>query len=139
MSEHTPNKCLYAASISFARKISKLAEIAFAPIGMHPSQAFLLMIATDEPGVSPTRAAEALSLAPSTITRFADGLEQKGCITRDKQGKNSAIYPTEKGKKTAKDIVKATERLYKMFSEKLGKSEADSLALRIGEAADKIK
>ncbi|MCD8568623.1 MAG: MarR family transcriptional regulator [Geovibrio sp.] len=139
MEGHTPTKCLYAASMGFARQISKLAEECFSKTGMHPSQAFLLMLTADEPGISPTRAAELLALAPSTITRFADGLERKGYITRDRCGKNAEMYATDNGREMTKKITEASLKLYELFSEKLGKDEADSLAQLIGEAAEKMR
>ncbi len=139
MEGHTPKKCLYAASMGFARQMSKLAEECFSETGMHPSQAFLLMIAADEPGINPTKAAELLALAPSTITRFADGLERKGYITRDRCGKNAEMYATDKGREMTEKITEASGRLYEIFSEKLGRSGAERLALFISEAAEKMR
>ncbi|QAR32710.1 MarR family transcriptional regulator [Geovibrio thiophilus] len=139
MEGHTPKKCLYAASMGFARQISKLAEECFSETGMNPSQAFLLMLAADEPGINPTKAAELLALAPSTITRFADGLERKGYITRSRCGKSAEIYATEKGREMTAKITEAAQKLYEMYSEKLGRSEADNLAQLISDAAEKMR
>jgi len=139
MKGHTSKKCLYAASMSFARQISKLAEECFTSTGMHPSQAFLLVLAADEPGISPTRAAELLSLAPSTITRFADGLERKGYITRNRNGKTAEMFATNNGLALTAKISKASQNLYEMYSEKLGMEEADKLAELINDAAEKMR
>lgn len=139
MKEHTSDKCLYAASISFARQMSKLAEECFAPTGMNPSQAFLLMTVIEEPGINPKKASDILGLAPSTITRFADTLEQKGYIERDKYGKNSAIYPTKFGKQALGKITESISMLYEIFSKKIGESEAKILATQLTKAAEKLK
>ncbi len=67
-------KCMYFASGALARKIEKIAMRAWAPVGLSPSHAYLLMIVIDEPGVQPSDLVEELLLTPSTITRLMEKL-----------------------------------------------------------------
>jgi DNA-binding MarR family transcriptional regulator len=49
--------------------------------GLSPSHAFLMMLATDYPGIGQKELSERLHLAPSTVTRFIDSLVHKGYLT----------------------------------------------------------
>jgi len=66
------SKCLYFTSNALARKLTKLAEEAFVPLGISPSYAFLLLLVHENPGITPSALSVELNLDPSTITRLAD-------------------------------------------------------------------
>jgi DNA-binding MarR family transcriptional regulator len=88
--------CLYFASNALARNITRLAEEAYAPTGLAPSHAMLLMAVIDQPGINPTEIAEIMLLKPSTVTRLVEKLEQKGLATRQSNGKFTEITPPKK-------------------------------------------
>lgn len=119
--------CLYFTANNLARTITRLAEEAFAPLGLSPSQAFLVMLATESPGISASDMAAQLHLAPSTVTRLVDGLIRKNFVERKIEGKASLIYPTPKSQELAADIAAAWHSLYRAYSDVLGENAGREL------------
>ncbi len=130
--------CLYFSSVFLARELGRMADKRFAKTGLCPSAAFLLLYVIEEPGLNPTAVAEALELAPSTITRFADTLVKEGYITRDRSGKNSSMLPTEAGTAMKETIQVCWNGLYEDYASKLGKESADRLACEMFSAFKKL-
>jgi len=95
---------MYWASAALARKMNKLAEDAWAPIGLAPGQAYLLSLILDQPGRQPLDLSEELHLAPSTITRFIEKLEANKLVVRVAEGKTTSVYPTQKAKGMISEI-----------------------------------
>src|SRR6185312_10666430 len=91
-------QCLYFSSNALARKVEKLAQESWKPVGLSPSHAYLLMIVIEDPGVQPGTLANELQLQPSTITRLIEKLEQKKLVVRVMEGKITNVYPTSKAK-----------------------------------------
>ena len=85
---------MYFASGALARKVEKLAVDTWKETKLAPSHAYLLMIVLDKPGVQPTTLVEELLLAPSTITRLIEKLEQKKLVRRTMEGKITNVFPT---------------------------------------------
>ena len=81
-SEHPYCRCLFYAANALARTITRLAEEAFAPTGLAPSPAFVLMTVHRQPGVQPSEIAAIMMLSPSTVTRLVEKLEAKGLLLR---------------------------------------------------------
>ena len=63
-------QCLYYSANALAREIGKIADEEFAPTGLAPSQAFMMMTVIEKPGIQPMEISHIMMLAPSTITRF---------------------------------------------------------------------
>ena len=120
--------CLYFASNALARNITRLAEEAYAPTGLAPSHAMLLMAVIDQPGINPTEIAEIMLLKPSTVTRLVEKLEQKGLATRQSNGKFTEIYPTEEGNRLNMKIKSAWMDLYRQYTSLLGEDVGTQLA-----------
>ncbi|RYY97204.1 MAG: MarR family transcriptional regulator, partial [Chitinophagaceae bacterium] len=85
-------QCLYFMSGALARKVEKLAQESWAPVGLSPSHAYLLLATLDEPGIGPGALAGQLQLQPSTITRLMQKLEEKKLIVRTTEGKLTSVY-----------------------------------------------
>jgi len=119
--------CLYFTANALARTVTRMAEESFAPTGLSPSQAFLLMLTVESPGVTPSELAARLHLAPSTVTRLADGMVRKGFVERRAHGKSSHIFPTAKGRGMAKAILAAWKDLHHAYSKILGEQEGSDL------------
>lgn len=132
------HNCLYFSANALARVISRLAEEAFAPIGLSPTHAFVLKLAIEQPGVNPSVLAGYLRLAPSTITRLVDTLLHRRLLEKRAQGKTSRIYPTEAGKAQAEPIAAAWKSLYLRYVELLGEKEGNALAKAICAASQKL-
>lgn len=134
------NCCLHFTSARLSRIVTEMADDEFQTTGLSVSHAFLMMTINDNPGITPMELGERVHLAPSTVTRLADKLESKELIERKTSGRNSNIYPTEKGKAKHKEILKAWSSLNDRFGEKLGKKRSEDFAAemhRICEAFEK--
>ena len=131
--------CLYFASNALARNITRLAEEAYAPTGLAPSHAMLLMAVIDQPGIHPTAIAEILLLKPSTVTRFIEKLEQKGLARRETNGKFTEVYPTEAANVVQMKIKAAWMDLNRHYSDLLGKEAAVQLAAAAYQSAKKLE
>lgn len=141
MEEKTDNPlecCLFFTANSLARAITRMGEEEFAGVGMTPSYAFLLSLATDSPGISQKELAEALHMAPSTVSRFVDTLEKRGLIRKEGQGRNTYIHATEKGANLKPQITACWEGLYDRYSKILGKKHGDMLTKLTAEAGNKL-
>lgn len=134
------HNCLYFTANSLARQISTMAEEEFSRTGLSPSHAFLLMLVNEQPGLTQKDLSLALSLAPSTVTRFVDSLSHKsGLVERRTKGKSARIYPTEKGAAMQDRIKRCWKSLYWRYSEILGEEEGRRLTETIDQAGGRLK
>lgn len=131
------HQCLYFTAGSLSRAVGRLADAAFAPTGLSPSHAFVLMLAAEEPGIGPGELAERLSLAPSTVTRFVDQLVAKGLLTRTAEGRTARLAATSRGLGLLKGVEQAWKRLHIAYVSVLG-PEADRLAREIDAACQTL-
>lgn len=137
--EHLLHNCLYFTANTLARRVSAMAEEEFKPTGLSPSHAFMLMLVIGRPGITQKELAEALHLAPSTVTRFVDALQFKlGLVERKSQGKLARIYPTEKGQDMGEQIASCWKELYHRYSEVLGEAQGKELTQAIDLASKKL-
>ena len=132
---HPFGKCLYFTANAVARQINKLAEEAFAPIGLCPSGALLLRVIADNPAIASSTAAETLHLAPSSVTRFADNLVRRGLVEREQQGRRMLLHLTDEGEALLPRIQECWENLYESYSADVGKRRGQQVALELGEIA----
>lgn len=127
--------CLYLASNSFARTTARLADDLFRPTGLSPSHAFVLLLVDEKPGLTPKELAEALSLAPSTITRFTDRLVAGGLVSRSSAGRTVRLEATAAGHRLAPGLRAAWRALRERLEGALGGVAVADLAERL-EAAN---
>lgn len=130
--------CLYFTANALARKTEKLASESWKKIGLAPSHAYLLILALEEPGINAGQAAEQLQLTPSTITRTIEKLEEKKLLLRVTEGKQTNLYPTQKGKELRPSLKECIDEFDKKYTAILGKTESHELIKTMNTIADKL-
>ena len=129
---------MYWASAALARKVNKLAEDAWAPMGLAPGQAYLLSLILEQPGRQPLDLSEELHLAPSTITRFIEKLEENKLVVRIVEGKTTSVYPTQKAKGLTDEINNCKATFRQTIEGVLTKAENEALVKSMLKVADKL-
>ncbi len=130
--------CLYFTANHLARLMNKMAEEEFAPLGISPTYAFLLMAVYKQPNISQSELSNILHIAPSTTTRFVDKLEVKKLVERKSDGKLTLVNLTDKGIKIQEDIKVCWKNLNKRYSEILGDDVAKNITSQTFQAAIEI-
>lgn len=131
--------CLYFSANSLAREITRMADEEFRETGLFPSQAFLVMLVHENPGIGPLELSEILHLAPSTVTRLSDSMTRKRVLKRNTEGRLVKIYLTPKGKRLNLLIKKSWKNLYRRYVKILGEEYSVSLTNKNYEASIKLK
>lgn len=126
--------CLYFSANHLARMMNKMAEEEFAPIGLSPTYAFMLMTLKNKDGLTQKELSGALNIAPSTSTRFVDKLEMKGLVTRKNEGKLSIVALTDKGYGMQDEISRCWKNLFKRYADIMGEEQARKFTLEVNEA-----
>ncbi len=121
------SNCLYFTSNSLARKLNKLALQSFAPIGMTPSYAFLLLLIYENPGITPSELSLQLDLDPSTVTRLADKMIVRELIVKQAKGKTMHFNGTKKLNQLLPSLESCWFNLRDKYEAILGKEPAKKL------------
>jgi DNA-binding MarR family transcriptional regulator len=130
--------CLYYSANALARVMTRLAEEAFAPTGLAPSSAFILMTVNNYPGIHPKELSEHMQLTPSTVTRLVEKLEFKGYLHRESSGRSTAIHPTSKSRELQDQIKTAWSNLYHLYSKEIGEGDGKVLTEKINQALEQL-
>ena len=131
--------CLYFSTAKLHRALERIAVECFAPAGVAPSMAFLLMNVQDQPGIQVGELAKILHLAPSTLTRFIDKLEEQGLLQRERTGRTSCVSVTKKAAQLRPLLEKSWHQLYLCYSGILGEELGKKLNKRIGSAGLRLE
>lgn len=132
------SKCLYFSSNAFSRLMTKMSDEEFASTGLSSSLAFILMTVNNHPGISPMEISRIMLLAPSTVTRFLDKMEEGHYIFREQHGKNIKVHPTQQGVDLKGELQSSWERLYLRYSTLLGKESSANLSTDLTDATLKL-
>lgn len=134
MSDETPPRldayfenCLYFSLSKLQRSINRLAEDAFAPSGLAPGQAFILMALAEHEALCNGALADLMGLAPSTVTRFVDKLVEAGLARRFRAGRESRTAITENGRRLMPQIRSSWRALLHAYNDVYGREEAAEL------------
>jgi len=130
--------CLYYSANAFARAMTRMAEEEFAPTGLAPSYAFVLMTVNSLPGIQPKQLSTQMQLTQSTVTRLVEKLEYKSYLERRNTGRNTEIHPTKRGLELNDKIEEAWKKLHDRYSELIGEKEGKDLTKNINNALNNI-
>jgi MarR family transcriptional regulator, organic hydroperoxide resistance regulator len=131
--------CAYFSVTALSRKVTRLAEMCWKPSGLSPSLGYLLLAVLDEPGVQPGVLSKQLQLAPSTISRLMEKLEQKKLLLRTGDGKLTNVYPTPRGKQLYIQLSDCRKNFHEQFSAILGEAESNKLVAELNHAASQLE
>lgn len=132
-------QCLYFASGALARVVNRIADETFAPTGLSPSHAYLLMAVNKSPGFRSGELSSVLQLSPSTITRLVERLQQKGLLETQHEGRLSLLYPTQAGLLLDPQLRKCWQSLGKSIARKLGEEPSRQFTASLVRAADQLE
>jgi MarR family transcriptional regulator, organic hydroperoxide resistance regulator len=130
--------CLLFAANALARTLTAIGEAEFSKMGLSYSHAYLLSELALNPGQTPSMLSETLFLSPSTITRLIEKLETRGLAYRQSEGKNTLVFPTQKGTELAPAVGEAWQTNWHKFADRLGEKEALELTRMIFAAAERL-
>ena len=130
--------CLYYTSNVLSRKLTKMAEEVFSPLGLAPTYAYLLMTVNDQPGIQPSQISKELELKPSTVTRLVDKMENRGFVERTSEGRATNVHPTDKSRQLNAKLQDAWQKLQKRCSEELGDRYTEVLTEMAYTASEKL-
>jgi DNA-binding MarR family transcriptional regulator len=131
--------CLYFTANALARKVEKIAIESWKKVDLSPSHAYLLMLTLEVPGIQAGQLAEQLQLTPSTITRLLQKLEERKLVIRASEGKQTNVYPTQKGRELKPLLKQCIDDANERFAKVLGKEESKQLIRNMNLVADKLE
>ncbi|MBI5060053.1 MarR family transcriptional regulator [candidate division KSB1 bacterium] len=130
--------CLYYSANALARVLTKLAEEEFAPTGLAPSYAFLLMTVNRKPGIQPMEIARHMQLAASTVTRLVEQMEHRGYLRREPEGRATRVYPTDSSLALDEQIRSCWRALFERYSAVIGREAGRELTAQVYQTARKL-
>ena len=126
--------CLYFNTTALARLVEREWTKAFKPLGLTPSQAFMLRVVLEKPSLLQNELAKALTISRPTATRTLDGLQKLGLVERrttESDGREYAIYPTALAQKIKDRLNTESAAVTKRLKKDLGDTEFDDAVLKM--------
>ena len=131
--------CLYHSANALSRVMTKISDEEFASLGLSSSYAFLLMTVNEKQGIQPKEISEQMQLTASTVTRLIEKMEYRGHLERQSTGRSTEVYSTKAGLELQPKLKVIWRRLYKRYSDILGKETADQLTADIYASTQKLE
>jgi DNA-binding MarR family transcriptional regulator len=126
--------CLYFNTTALARVLEREWTKAFKPFGLTPSQAFMLRVVLEKPGLLQSELAEELTISRSTATRTLDGLQQMKLLERratENDGRESSIQPTALAVAMREKLNAASAEVTKRLKKELGAGHFDETVAKV--------
>ena len=120
--------CMFCVAISLGRRLVKLADEAFNPLGLTPTQAFILMSIGREPGITMTRIAKELRLDLTTIIRTLDQMKTTGLLYTEPYKRTVKLHALPDGMEKVAEAKAAWKKLRIRYSHRLGTERTTRLA-----------
>lgn len=126
--------CLYFNTTALSRLLERAWTKAFKPLGLTPSQAFMLRVVLEKPALLQGELAKELTISRPTATRTLDGLQKLGLVERrttESDGREYAIYPTALAQGMKDAINQASAAVTRRLKKELGHSQFDEAVSKI--------
>jgi DNA-binding MarR family transcriptional regulator len=126
--------CLYFNTTALARALEREWTLAFKPFGLTPSQAFMLRVVLDKPGLLQGELAREMAIARPTATRTLDGLQKLKLVERrgtPADGREYAIHPLDAAAAIKDDLNAASAKVTRRLKKALGASHFDDTVVMV--------
>ncbi|MGZ5819126.1 MAG: MarR family winged helix-turn-helix transcriptional regulator [Burkholderiaceae bacterium] len=126
--------CLYFNTTALARVLEREWTKAFRPLGLTPSQAFMLRVILDQPGLLQSELAKEMTISRPTATRSLDGLQKLKLIERHagrNDGREYEIHPTARALALKDSLNAASGEVTKRLKKTLGVSHFDETVANV--------
>lgn len=126
--------CLYFNTTALARLVEREWTKAFKPLGLTPSQAFMLRVVLEKPSLLQNELAKELTISRPTATRTLDGLQKLGLVERhttQSDGREYAIYPTQTALSMKDDLNAVSAAVTKRLKSDLGHDQFDDAVAKM--------
>lgn len=126
--------CLYFNTTALARVLEREWTKAFKPFGLTPSQAFMLRVVLEKPGLLQSELARELAISRPTATRTLDGLQRMKLLERratESDGRESAIQPTAAAVALRDPLNAASGAVTKKLKKELGLAQFDDTVSKV--------
>ena len=126
--------CLYFNTTALARALEREWTRAFRPFGLTPSQAFMLRMVLDQPGLLQGQLAGALAIARPTTTRTLDGLQKLQLVERRStatDGREYAIHPTAAAEAIGAALNGASGAVTRRLKKSLGQATFEDTVAQV--------
>lgn len=126
--------CLYFNTTALARVLEREWTKAFKPFGLTPSQAFMLRVVLEKPGLLQSELAKELAISRPTATRTLDGLQRLKLLERratENDGRESAIEPTASALALHDQLNAASAAVTKRLKKELGVAHFDDTVSKV--------
>jgi MarR family transcriptional regulator, organic hydroperoxide resistance regulator len=121
------DECIYFNLAAVNRQIGRIWNDAYQQLGLSPSHAYLLAAVIASGDDSQNALSEIMALEASTIARFAEDLEKRGLVERQRQGRTVHVRATLEGQRIGQSVYRAMELLYQRMQRRLGNARFKSL------------
>ncbi|MEO6096719.1 MAG: MarR family transcriptional regulator, partial [Fibrobacteria bacterium] len=124
----------YFNTTALARLLEREWTKAFKPFGLTPSQAFLLRVVLEKPGLLQSELAAEMAISRSTATRTLDGLQHLKLLQRvatERDGRESAIHPTSQGLAIKDKLNTASGEVTRRLKKELGAAHFDDTVANV--------
>ncbi|NMM36737.1 MAG: MarR family transcriptional regulator [Glaciimonas sp.] len=126
--------CLYFNTTALARVLEREWTKVFKPFGLTPSQAFMLRVVLEKPGLLHSELATELAISRATTTRTLDGLQKMKLLERrttEHDGRQSAIQPTALAIAMKEKLNAAGAEVTKRLKKELGITHFDETVTKM--------
>ncbi|HKX32502.1 MAG TPA: MarR family transcriptional regulator [Blastocatellia bacterium] len=126
--------CLYFNTTALARLAERLWTEAFRRFDLTPSQAFMLRLILNRPGLLQWEIAEALKISPPTTTRLLNALKTKRLVERHASptdGRETKIYPTRAAKEIQASLNAASGEVTRTIKQTIGEEVFDEVVSKL--------
>ena len=126
--------CLYFNTTALSRVLEREWTTAFKPFGLTPSQAFMLRVVLEKPGLLQSELAMEMAISRSTATRTLDGLQKMKFLVRapsGQDGRESAIHATPLAINNREKINAASAEVTKRLKKRLGTAYFDETVTKV--------